>query len=49
MLQHEMMIECKILDPTSFLLMELPSQQAVGIEQVATQLTVALGAALAAL
>jgi type IV pilus assembly protein PilM len=48
-LQHEMMIDCKILNPTSFLQMELPSQQSVEIEQVAPQLTVALGAALAAL
>jgi type IV pilus assembly protein PilM len=49
MLQREMMIDCKILNPTSFLRMELPQQQTVEIEQVAPQLTVALGAALAAL
>ena len=48
-LQQELMIECKLLDPTSFLQMDLPSQQAGEIEQVAPQLTVALGAALAAL
>jgi type IV pilus assembly protein PilM len=48
-LQHEMMIDCKILNPTTFLQMELPPQQTVEIEQVAPQLTVALGAALAAL
>jgi type IV pilus assembly protein PilM len=48
-LQREMMIDCKILNPTSFLQMELPSQQTVEIEQVAPQLTVALGAALAAI
>jgi type IV pilus assembly protein PilM len=48
-LQHEMMIDCKILNPTSFLQMELPSQQTIELEQVAPQLTVALGAALAAL
>ena len=49
MLQQEMMIDCKILNPTAFLQLELPSQQAVEIEQVAPQLTVALGAALATL
>ena len=48
-LQQEMMIDCKILNPTSFLQLELPSQQTVEIEQVAPQLTVALGAALAVL
>jgi type IV pilus assembly protein PilM len=48
-LQQELMVECKLLDPTSFLQMDLPSQQTGEIEQVAPQLTVALGAALAAL
>lgn len=48
-LQQEMMLPCKILNPTTFLQMELPSQQSVEIEQVGPQLTVALGAALAAL
>jgi type IV pilus assembly protein PilM len=48
-LQHEMMIDCKILNPTTFLQMELTPQQTVEIEQVAPQLAVALGAALAAL
>jgi type IV pilus assembly protein PilM len=48
-LQHEMMIDCKILNPTSFLQMELPPQQASEIEQIAPQLTVALGSALAVL
>jgi len=49
LLQREMMIDCKILNPTSFLQMELPPQQAAEIEQVAPQLSVALGAAIAAL
>jgi type IV pilus assembly protein PilM len=49
MLQREVMIDCKILNPASFLHMELPPQQTVEIEQAAPQLTVALGAALAAL
>ena len=48
-LQREIMIDCKIFNPTTFLQMELTPQQAVEIEQVAPQLTVALGAALAAL
>ena len=48
-LQREMMIDCKILNPTIFLQLELPPQQTVELEQVAPQLTVALGAALAAL
>jgi len=48
-LQRELMIDCKILNPTTFMKMELPPQQTVEIEQVAPQLTVALGAALAAL
>jgi type IV pilus assembly protein PilM len=48
-LQKEMMIDCRILNPTTFLQMELPPQQTGEIEQVAPQLTVALGVALAAL
>lgn len=43
------MLECKILNPMTFLQMQLPPQQIAEIEQVAPQLTVALGAALAAL
>ena len=48
-LQREILIDCKVLNPTSFLQMELTSQQSIEIEQVAPQLPVALGAALAAL
>ena len=48
-LQNELMVECKLLNPVNFLQMELPAQQTAEIEQVAPQLTVALGAALAAL
>ena len=48
-LQQELMVECKLLNPTAFVQMELSPQQAGEIEQVAPQLTVALGAALAAL
>jgi type IV pilus assembly protein PilM len=48
-LQNELMIECKLLNPVNFLQLELPPQQTAEIEQIAPQLTVALGAALAAL
>jgi type IV pilus assembly protein PilM len=48
-LQQEMMIDCKIFNPTTFLKMELSSPQTAEIEQVGPQLAVALGAALAAL
>jgi type IV pilus assembly protein PilM len=47
-LQNEMMVECKTWVPTTFLEMQLPPQQTAEIEQVAPQLTVALGAALTA-
>ncbi len=48
-LQNDLMIECKPLNPVNFLQMDLPPQQTAEIEQIAPQLTVALGAALAAL
>jgi len=48
-LEHEMMIGCKALNPTTFLQMESLSKQAAQIEQVAPQLAVALGAALVVL
>jgi type IV pilus assembly protein PilM len=48
-LQNELLVECKTWDPTAFLQMELPPQQAAEIEQVAPRLSVAVGAALAAL
>jgi type IV pilus assembly protein PilM len=48
-LHQELMVECKILNPMTFLQLQLPPQQASEIEQVAPQLSVALGAALAAL
>ncbi|MCU0782625.1 MAG: pilus assembly protein PilM [Verrucomicrobia bacterium] len=47
-LQNEMMVECKTWNPTTFLRLELPPAQAAEIEQVAPQLTVAIGAALTA-
>jgi type IV pilus assembly protein PilM len=48
-LKQEMMIECSLMNPTTFLKMELPPQQTAELEQVAPQLTVAIGSALAAL
>jgi len=47
-LQNEMMVECKTWNPTAFLRLALPPQQTAEIEQVAPQLTVAIGVALAA-
>lgn len=48
MLHAEMIVECKTWNPTAFLQLALPGQQAVEIEHVGPQLTVAVGAALAA-
>jgi type IV pilus assembly protein PilM len=48
MLHSEMIVECKTWNPTGFLQMALPGQQAVEIDHVAPQLNVAVGAALAA-
>jgi type IV pilus assembly protein PilM len=48
-LQNEMMVECKTWNPTTFLQPALPPEQTGEIEQVASQLTVAIGAALTAL
>lgn len=48
-LQQELLIETNTWNPTSFLKLELPSQQAAEIEQVAPQLAVAIGAGIAAL
>jgi type IV pilus assembly protein PilM len=46
-LQVELMVECKTWNPVSFLQLTLPPQQTAEIEQVASQLAVAVGAALA--
>lgn len=48
-LHGELMVECKRWNPASFLQMALPPHQVVEVEQVAPQLTVAVGAALASL
>ncbi len=48
-LQNAMMVECKTWLPTGQLRMALPAQQTAEIDQVAPQLTVAIGAAMAAL
>jgi type IV pilus assembly protein PilM len=49
MLHSELVIECKAWNPTSFLQIALPGQQAVDVEHLGSQLTVAIGAALAVL
>lgn len=48
-LQNELMVECKTWNPLSFVEVALPPQQAAEIEHIAPQLTVALGAAVAAM
>jgi type IV pilus assembly protein PilM len=48
MLHAELVAECKTWNPTTFLQMSLPGQQAVEIEHLGSQLAVAVGAALAA-
>ena len=48
MLHSELVVDCKAWDPTAFLQLALPGQQAVEIEHIAPQLTVAIGAAMAA-
>jgi type IV pilus assembly protein PilM len=48
-LQTELMSECKTWNPTAFVQPELPPQQTAELEAVAPQLTVAIGAAVAAL
>ena len=48
MLHSELLLECKTWNPTGFLQLALPGQQAVEVEHIGPQLTVAIGAALAA-
>ena len=48
MLREEVMVECKNWNPTTFLQLALPSQQAAEIEHISPQLTVAVGSALSA-
>ena len=48
-LKQDLMMDCRVLSPAPFLELQLPPQQAAEIEQVAPQLTVAVGAALATL
>ena len=45
-LQTELAIECHTWNPTGFLQMSTPAEQSAEIDQVASQLTVAVGAAL---
>jgi type IV pilus assembly protein PilM len=48
MLYSELLLECKTWNPTGFLQLALPGQQAVEVDHIGSQLTVAIGAALAA-
>lgn len=48
LLQTELLVDCKAWNPASFLQMSLPAQQSTEIDMVAPQLTVAIGAAMAA-
>jgi type IV pilus assembly protein PilM len=47
MLHSELIADCKTWNPTASLQLALPGQQAVEIEQVGPQLSVAIGVALA--
>ena len=49
MLHTEMLADCKTWNPTCFLQLALPGQQAVEMEHVGSQLAVAVGTALAVL
>jgi type IV pilus assembly protein PilM len=46
-LRSELLVECKTWNPTGFLQLALPGQQAVEIDHIGPQLTVAIGTALA--
>ena len=48
MLHQEMLVECKTWNPTGFLQLALPGQQALEVDHIGPQLTVAVGAGLAA-
>jgi type IV pilus assembly protein PilM len=48
-LQAELMVPCKMWNPAQRLELSLPVEQRAGLEQVAPQLTVAIGTAVAAL
>jgi type IV pilus assembly protein PilM len=48
-LHSEMLVDCKTWNPAQFLQLALPGQQAVEMEHIGPQLTVAIGAALASL
>jgi type IV pilus assembly protein PilM len=48
-LHSELLLECKTWNPTGFLQLALPGQQAVEVDHLGPQLTVVIGAALAAI
>jgi len=47
-LRSELLVECKTWNPLSFLQMALPPEQASEVDSIASQLTVAVGSAMAA-
>jgi type IV pilus assembly protein PilM len=47
-LHSELLLECNTWNPTGFLQLALPGQQAVEVDHIGSQLTVAIGTALAA-
>ena len=47
-LHNELVAECEVWNPTTFLQLALHGQQAIEVERIAPQLTVAIGAAIAA-
>jgi type IV pilus assembly protein PilM len=49
LLQQELMTECKPWNPTGFLQISVPPQQAAELEQISPQLAVAVGTAMATL
>lgn len=48
-LKSELMIECSVMNPAALMRLELPPQQAAELEQVAPQLTTAIGTGLSTL
>jgi hypothetical protein len=49
LLQNELGVKCDIWDPTRFMQLELSPKQATELQEIGPQLSVAVGAALAAL
>ena len=47
-LQTELMVPCRVWNPTASMQVSLPAEQRAGLEQAAPQLVVAIGEAVAA-